>query len=161
MGLAAAGEPARARALLDEIGTTPLAEPATMRVWIAAARALASVRSGRADEALSTLRPLARFERGLAFGLAPIYVRALAEHAAGRTADAAATFASLTSLRMVNPAGPFARVADLARARALRDAGDTAGARAAYDAFLASWAGADPDAPLLAAATRERAALPR
>ena len=45
----------------------------------------------------------------------------------------------------------------LARARVA--AGDTTGAKAAYDQFLDLWSGADADLPLLAEARRERAAL--
>jgi hypothetical protein len=59
----------------------------------------------------------------------------------------------------VLPASPWVAFSRLGLARALRDAGDTAGSLAAYDAVLESLKTADADAPLLVAARRERAAL--
>jgi len=50
-------------------------------------------------------------------------------------------------------------VARLGLARALRESGDTGRSLAAYEAFLDSLKDADPDAPLLAVARRERAAV--
>jgi len=60
------------------------------------------------------------------------------------------------------PAGPAPTVYPMALiglARARVAAGDTTGAKAAYDQFLDLWSGADADLPLLAEARRERAAL--
>jgi hypothetical protein len=88
-------------------------------------------------------------------------VRGLIELAQGRPKEAAATFERLIQDRAIDPTAPWVGIAQLGRARALRAAGDLAGSATAYAAFLDAWKGADPDAPLLAAAKREHAALPR
>jgi hypothetical protein len=59
-------------------------------------------------------------------------------------------------LLLADPIGPAARVQ---LARALRDAADTAKARAAYQAFLALWKDADREIPLLQQARTEFARL--
>ncbi len=153
------GDGPRVRALIDEAEGRPENDPAVLQTWLTVARALVAARSGQADEALTQLQPVARVERGLMFRLLPLYARGLVERAAGRPAEAAATFARLTDLRAIEPTGPWVALATLERARALRDAGDRAASLSAYEAFLASWAGADADAPPLTAARREYAAL--
>ena len=77
---------------------------------------------------------------------------------AKRPSDAAAAFDELIRFRVI-ALGPWMPIARLGLARALRDSGDAARSLAAYDAFLESWKDADPDAPLLIAARRERAAI--
>jgi cytochrome c-type biogenesis protein CcmH/NrfG len=59
-------------------------------------------------------------------------------------------------LLLADPVGPAAR---LQLARALRDAGETAKAKAAYQDFLGLWKEADPDIPLLQQAKAEFARL--
>jgi DNA-binding winged helix-turn-helix (wHTH) protein/tetratricopeptide (TPR) repeat protein len=150
---------ARVRALLGQAEGRPVNDPAVVRMWGHVARALAAARTGEVDEALALLQPVTGVERGMMFRLIPLYVRGLAERAAGRPAEAAVTFARLTDLRAIEPTAPWVALAVLERARALREADDRAGSLAAYDAFLANWAGADADAPPLIAARREREAL--
>ena len=65
----------------------------------------------------------------------------------------------MLELRPVLSLSPWVAYARLGLARALRDAGDAAGSRAAYDALLAPMTTADANAPMLIAARRERAAL--
>jgi hypothetical protein len=59
-------------------------------------------------------------------------------------------------LLLADPIGPAAR---LQLARSLRDAGETAKAKAAYQDFLTLWKDADPDIRLLRQAKAEFAHL--
>jgi len=159
IAFALSGDPARAGRLVDD--ASRLAEPGMCStfVWLPVARALVEAGSGRPERAREILCQAAPFERGRDFGLAPLGVRASIELAAGRSREAAATFQELLRLRAVVPTSPWVAFARLGLARALRDAGDAAGSRAAYDVVLESMKKADADAPLLVAARRERAAL--
>ena len=159
IALALSGDPARAGTLVDDAARQ--AEPGICStfVWLPVARALVEAGSGRPERAREMLRQAAPFERGRDFGLAPLGVRASIELAAGRSREAAATFQELLRLRAVVPTSPWVAFARLGLARALREAGDAAGSRAAYDVVLESMKKADADAPLLVAARRERAAL--
>ena len=155
------GDPARARALLDDAARQAVPDPASLRVWLPVADALVVAGLGRADDAVGILKPVARFERGSDFSLVPLGVRALVQRSARRPSDAAAAFEDLIRLRPIEPASPWVAFARLGLARALRESGDTARSLAAYDAFLDSWKDADPDAPMLKVARRERAAVTR
>lgn len=152
-------EQGQARTLLDEIARQRLPDPGLSRVWLPSARALVEAVEGHTDAATATWQPVARFARGSDFALAPLGVGALVDMYARRPASAATAFSDLIRLRALDPASPWVAFARLGLARALRDSGDTAGSLTAYDAFLDSWKEADPDAPLLAAARRERKAV--
>ena len=156
---ALAGDAMRARQLLEEVGPRAEAGTCSSFVWQPVARALADAGSGRPEQALQVIAPTARFERGRHFGLVPLGVRASIERSAGRAKEAAATFRELLSLHRVLPASPWVASARLGLARALREAGDEGGSRAAYDAVIEWMKQADEDAPILIAARRERAAL--
>jgi tetratricopeptide (TPR) repeat protein len=91
--------------------------------------------------------------------LGPIYQRGLAYLRWGRGAEAAAEFQKILSRRTTDPLNvihPLSQ-AGLARARVL--AGDTVGARTAYQDFLALWKDADPNIPILKQAKAEYAKL--
>jgi tetratricopeptide (TPR) repeat protein len=153
------GDPRRASRLFDDV--VRRAEPTALTnvVWQAVVRALLEAGTGRADQALEALGPAARFERGRHFGLVPLGVRASVYRSAGRASEAAAAFRDLLSLRQVLPLSPWVAFAQLGLARALREAGDVDGSRAAYDAVIEWMKDADQDAPILVAARSERAAL--
>jgi hypothetical protein len=73
--------------------------------------------------------------------------------------EAAAEFQRMLyhpGLLLADPIGPAARVQ---LARALRGAGETAKAKAAYQDFLALWKSADADIPLLRQAKAELSRL--
>lgn len=156
--LALAGDPARARTLIDE--AVRRAEPGICAkpVWLPVALALVEAASGHPDKAREILGQVSRFERGREFDLAPLGVRAWIDLTSGRSRGAAAAFEELLRLRAVAPTSPWVAFARLGLARALRDAGDAPGSQAAYGDVLTSLSGADADAPLLVAALRERAA---
>jgi len=156
---ALSGDPARAGRLVDAASRLAESGICSKFVWFPVARALVEAGSGRPEQAREMLRQAAPFERGRDFGLTPLGVRASIELSAGRSKEAAATFQELLRLRVVVPTSPWVAFARLGLARALREAGDLQGSRAAYDAVLDSMRKADADAPLLVAARRERAAL--
>jgi hypothetical protein len=91
--------------------------------------------------------------------LYPTYVRGLAYQQLHKNREAAAEFQRMLDhpgLLLADAIGPAAR---LQLARALRDAGETTKAKAAYQDFLALWKDADPDIPLLQQAKAEFARL--
>lgn len=158
---ALAGDAAPAKASLGEAMRQRVADPVLQRVWVPVVLALDTAGEGRAGEALNILLPVGRFERGRSFGLIPLGVRAIVARMAGRPADAAGAFEALVRLRAIVPWSAWVPYARLGLARALRESGDTTRSVAAYDDFLASWGGADSDAPLLSAVRHERAAVAR
>ncbi|MCX6553346.1 MAG: tetratricopeptide repeat protein, partial [Acidobacteria bacterium] len=154
-----AGKSDRARAILDGVARQGVADAVLRRVWLPVAMALNAASQGQINDARRILNPVVRFERGNAFNLIPLGVRAIIERLAHRPGNAAAAFGDLVRLRALQPVSPWVPFARLSRARALRESGDPAESLAAYDAFLESWKGADSDAPILVAARRERAAI--
>ncbi|HEY3381216.1 MAG TPA: winged helix-turn-helix domain-containing protein [Vicinamibacterales bacterium] len=159
--LALVGDSARASAILDDVSRQAAPDQTELLVWLQVAQALVESSLGHGDMASRILQPVARFERGGEFGLVPLGARGLVEFSARRSKDAAGAFEEVIRLRAVAPATPWVAFARLGLARAVRESGDTVRSLAAYDAFLESWKDADPDAPLLAVARRERAALAR
>jgi predicted Zn-dependent protease len=88
------------------------------------------------------------------------YLRGLAHEALQDHRQAAEAFRAIVTRRGNQPANIVHTVAHLQLARALRGAGDTAGARQAYADFAAAWRSADPRHPFILSAAREAAALP-
>lgn len=159
MMLAFLGNASRADELIAEADPRSQGDFASQRVWLPVARALARAARGRPAEALDIISAAGPFERGRDYFLAPLGARGWIELRAGRPRDAAATFNDLLRLRTVLPTSPWVPYARLGLARALCEAGDVSASRTAYDSFLEAMSSADPDAPLLVAARRERAAL--
>jgi serine/threonine protein kinase/tetratricopeptide (TPR) repeat protein len=87
--------------------------------------------------------------------LFPIYERGLAYLRWGRGAEAAAEFQKILAHRTIVPEFVIHPLSQLGLARARVLAGDTAGARTAYQDFLALWKDADPDIPILLQAKTE------
>jgi tetratricopeptide (TPR) repeat protein len=86
------------------------------------------------------------------------YLRGRILQGRGRAAEAAAVFEEMIRRKAANW-GPEYPAAHVGLARARKQGGDVAGARQAYEAFLALWKDADPDIPLLVAARKEFANL--
>jgi serine/threonine protein kinase/tetratricopeptide (TPR) repeat protein len=107
--------------------------------------------------ALSLLSGAAAFE-SVAGPWLP-YLRGLASAAVGDRAQAMLHFRNAFSHPGNQPTSFVPVIARLQLARAARDAGDTAQARAAYREFAARLHKAAPTHPLLAASTREAASL--
>jgi eukaryotic-like serine/threonine-protein kinase len=87
--------------------------------------------------------------------------RGRAHLALGQPAEAAAAFRRAIELRYGVEPSPLGQIARVWLARALATSGDAAGARRTYQEFFDGWKEADPDVPILVAAKREFAALPK
>lgn len=159
ISVAISGDVAGAGKLIEAAARHAKPGTCTNYVWRPMARALMEAGAGRREQALEILHTAAPYERGAEFGLAPMVVRASIQLAAGAGSEAAGTFREVLSLAAVAPTSPWVTYARLGLARALRDAGDIQGSRAAYDALIDWMRNGDVDAPLLVAAKRERAAL--
>jgi len=85
----------------------------------------------------------------------PTYVRGLAYQQLHKPREAAAEFQRTLDHPGLLLADPIGTAARLQLARALRDSGETAKAKAAYSEFLTLWKDADPDIPLLKQAKTE------
>jgi hypothetical protein len=132
-----------------------------------AVHALLSINQGRPSKAIELLTVSKVYELGQTgvslyahYGaLYPTYVRGLAYQQLHKNHEAAAEFQRMLDhpgVLLADPIGPAAR---LQLARALRDAGETARARAVYRDLLALWRDADPDIPLVQQAKAEFARL--
>lgn len=132
-----------------------------------ALRALLAMNEGRPAKSIEILNVSKAYElaqtgvSGYArYGaLYPTYVRGLAYRQLHKPREAAAEFQRMLDhpgLLLADPIGPAAR---LQLARAVRDSGETAKAKAVYREFLTLWKDADPDIPLLTQAKAELARL--
>jgi len=88
-------------------------------------------------------------------GLHSAYVRGEAFVAAHQYVEAAAEFQKILDHRGIVGADPIGALAQLQLGRAYAASGDSAKAKARYDAFLALWKDADPDIPILKSAKAE------
>jgi eukaryotic-like serine/threonine-protein kinase len=136
--------------------------------YLPAVRGLVEMNQGNAArtiEILTASKPYELAQTGVSlyahYGSAiySTYVRGLAYQNLHRNLEAAAEFQRMLDhpgLLLADPIGPAAR---LQLARSLRDAGETAKAKAAYQDFLTLWKDADPDIRLLRQAKAEFAHL--
>jgi tetratricopeptide (TPR) repeat protein len=123
---------------------------------------------GQAAESVERLEIARRYElavNGLNYnhyylgGLHSAYVRGEALTAAHRYAEAAAEFRKILDHRGIVGLDPIGALANLQLGRVFALAGDKAGAKPAYEAFLTLWKDADPDVPILKIAKAEYAKL--
>ncbi len=130
-------------------------------------RALVAMHEGNPSKAIELLAISKTYEFGQTgvslyywYGaLYPTYVRGLAYRQLHKNREAAAEFQRMLDHPGILLADPIGVAARVQLARALRDAGETAKAKAAYQDFLALWKDADPDLPLLRQAKAEYAQL--
>ena len=132
-----------------------------------ALRALLDMNHGSPEKAIELLTVSKAYELaqtgvscyGRYGAMYPTYVRGLAYQQLHKPSEAAAEFQRMLDhpgLLLADPIGPAAR---LQLARALRDSGEMARAKAVYSKFLTLWKDADPDIPLLRQANAEFSAL--
>jgi eukaryotic-like serine/threonine-protein kinase len=157
--LALAGDVARATALADELVKNYPTHTYVNFIFVPTIRAQVEIDRGDPAKAIELLRAVTPYEFGLGARVMPNYVRGQAYLKLRKGTEAAAEFQKILDHRglcMTAPACSLARV-QLGRARAL--SGDNAGARTAYQDFLAQWKDADPDVPILKEAKEEYARL--
>jgi serine/threonine protein kinase len=133
-----------------------------------ALRALIAINEGNPAKAIELVTISKTYEFGQTgvsiyywYGaLYPTYVRGLAYRLLHKNREAAAEFRSMLDHPGVLLADPIGAATRVQLARALRDAGDIEGAKAAYRDFFALWKDADdPEIPLLHQAKSEYARL--
>jgi tetratricopeptide (TPR) repeat protein len=157
--LALAGAIDQAEALADDLGRRFPTDTLLNARGLPSIRAVIEIRRGNPNRAVELLRIAIPYELGGGAGLATIYVRGQAYLRAGAGEEAVTEFQKILDHKGIAAVAllhPLARLG-LARAHAL--AGDTAGARRAYQDFLALWKDADPDIPILQEAQAEYAKL--
>ena len=155
--LALAGDSPGAAALADDLERRFPDDTAVRSHYLPAIRGRLALNRGDAAAALRLLEGASVYELGLPpssfhgfFGaLYPVYVRGQAYLAAGQGAKAAAEFQKILDHPGLVVSDPVGAMARLQVGRAWSMAGDLTSARAAYDAFLTLWSGADPDLELL------------
>jgi tetratricopeptide (TPR) repeat protein len=132
--------------------------------WLPAVKAAIEIARGNSGQALNLLQASAPYEMGSpppfqTESLYPVYLRGEAYLVARQGSAAAFEFQKLIDhpgMVLNFPLGALARVG-VARARVL--AGDSAGAKKAYQDFFALWKDADLDIPVLKQAKAEYAKL--
>ncbi len=165
--LALAGETRRSQSLADDLERRFPRDTLVRFTYVPTLRALAAIARNEPVRAIELLQANVPYERAVPatafnffFGsLYPAYVRGQAYAAKGEHQQAVAEFQKILDhpgLMMGDPAGARAL---LDKARSLVQAGNPASARAAYQAFLSLWTGADRDVPVLAQAQAEYAKL--
>jgi DNA-binding winged helix-turn-helix (wHTH) protein/tetratricopeptide (TPR) repeat protein len=161
MTLAAAGSTGEAEAIVAELATASPEHTLINSVLGPIVRAAIELGRCQPTQALDELSVVAPYELGFIAALAPIHLRGRAYLMLGSPVQAAAEFQRILDHRGSDPFSAFYAVAPLGLARALALAGDVAGSVEAYDAFIADWADADPDIPVLLEARDECERLKR
>jgi len=161
-GLALCGDTARAVQAIDARVKQYPKDTFLNTIRKPAVLAIASMRAGKADEALALLEPARRMELGVGPGTAAglvIYLRGLVYLSKKDGANAALEFHKIVDRRHLFVSTPVFALARLGLARAYVLENDSAKARVAYQDFLAAWKDADPDLAPLQQAKAEYAKL--
>ena len=165
--LALSRNDARAMMMVAQMETRYPEDTCVHFIYVPALRGLLAIHQGnpaKAIELLTVSKPYETAQTGVSLyvhygSLYPSYVRGLAYQQLHQYREAAAEFRWMLDhpgLLLDDPVGLPTR---LQLARALRDAGDRAGAKAAYQDFFTLWKDADADIPLLRQAQSEFARL--
>jgi serine/threonine protein kinase/tetratricopeptide (TPR) repeat protein len=167
--LALCGKSSPALAMVMRLETEYPEDTCVRFTYSPAVRALLAIKQGRwPEKAVAVLTASKAYELAqteisliLSYGgaLYSTYVRGLAYQQLRKHGEAAAEFQRMfdhPGLLLADPIGPAARVQ---LARVLRDAGESARAKAVYQDFLALWKDADQEIPLLQQAKAESARL--
>ncbi len=162
LALALAGSQDEARKMADDLNSKFPEDTLIQNANIPMIRAVVEIHQGNTQEAINLLRAAFPYELsgygGL--GVMPDYFRGQAYLAAHAGATAASEFQKILDHPGLVANNPIGALAHLGLARAYEAQGNTAKAREAYQDFLALWAHADPDVPILKQAKAEYAKLP-
>ena len=152
---AACEDHSQAQSLLDELRKQYPKSTLAVSLIDPLARAELERSRGNIDQAVQLLESVRAYDMGLLTGMASIYMRGDFYLKQGRGKEAAAEFQKIIDGPGVDMFSPSHALAHLCLGRALVLSGDTAGARKAYQDFLALWKDADPDLPVLIQAKKE------
>ena len=151
--LALCGQTAAAQSLVDEMQKRFPQDTLLNSVWIPLIRAQLELARGNGSQAVDLLQSAHKYP---VYGdYWPQYVRAQAFAKQGDGVQAASEFEKILLNRGWYPLSPVYALAQLGYARALKQSGDTAKARKAYQDFFDLWKNADATLPLVAEARQE------
>jgi eukaryotic-like serine/threonine-protein kinase len=166
LALAMCGESRQARQLAEEMDRRFPQDSFFKASWLPMVHAAVALHRDDPARAVGLLQPAGRVELGINAALWPAYVRGLAYLDQGAGDEARAEFQKILDHKGVlapkdfNPvAMTLYPLADIGRARAAARTGNVEESRKAYEALFALWKNADPDIPILRAATREHRQL--
>jgi eukaryotic-like serine/threonine-protein kinase len=157
--LATAGDLAPAAAITDELTKRFPTDTLVNDVAVPSIRATVEVGRGNPGKAIELLQTATPFEFGWPARVIPSYARGQAYLQLRQGKEAAEQFQNILSHRGICGTLVTCSLAHLGLGRARALSGDNAGARAAYQDFLALWKDADPDVPVLKEAKAEYAKL--
>ena len=161
LALALIGDTPRAQLLADDLAKRFPEDTIVHFNYLPVIHAQLALNRGQALRAIEALQPAVPYElgspgsRGFSPSLYPAYLRGYAYLTAHQGIAAAAEFRKILDHRGIVVSEPIGALAHLQLGRAFVASGDTAKAKAEYQAFLASWAQADDGIPILVAAKRE------
>ena len=161
LSLAAAGDPAQAEELAEELNRQYPTSTLMQNYTLPAIRAMIEIDRKHPANAIAILQPALKYELAMdSFAdVVPAYVRGLAYLQLGDGRKAATEFQKLLDNSGVVVSSVIGALAHLQLARAEKMAGDVDAARTHYQDFLALWKDADPDIPVLKQAKAEYAKL--
>ena len=154
--LAFAGDSTRPEKVIDGEGKRRPKNTYLQQDWIPQVRAAIEIKRANPAAAVEALKPAALLEPN---DIGPTFYRGLAYLNMKSGKEAAAEFKKIIDRKTINALSPIHPISQLELSRSLALAGDTAGARTAYQDFFAQWKDADPDLPLLNQAKAEYAKL--
>ena len=154
--LAWAGDSTRPEKVIDTEGKRRPKDTFLQQDWIPQVRAAIEIKRANPSGAIEALKTAELFEPG---DIGPTFYRGQAYLSMKSGKEAAAEFKKIIDRKTINPLSPLHPISQLELARSLALAGDTAGARTAYQDLFAQWKDADPDLPLLKQAKAEYAKL--
>ena len=157
--VARAGKADQALAMADVLSREAPEDTILLGYWVSSIRATAQLDRGQATQAIETLRPALVYELSQTAPFLPAYLRAQAYLEAKEPQLAAGEFQKVMDHRGIVLNNPVAALARIGLARAKTALGDSAGAREAYQDFLALWKNADTNIPVLKQAQSEYAKL--
>jgi serine/threonine protein kinase/tetratricopeptide (TPR) repeat protein len=162
MAFSAAGDSARAQALVDELNKRFPEFTLMNAVFLPTVRAAIELNRGNSEQAIALLHASEPYDYGenppFPY-LYSVYVRGQAYLRARNGTAAAAEFQKLIDRPALVLNNVLMPLAHLGKARALAQSGDASGARTAYQDFFALWKDADPDIPILKDARAEYSKL--
>jgi eukaryotic-like serine/threonine-protein kinase len=159
LALAQAGSVAQARELADKLNQNFPVDTVMQGYWLPTIRAHMELKRNEPAKAVALLRTPLTYELSYEGAMQATYARGQAYLANGQGKEAAVEFGKILGHPGLVGNGTIGALAHLGLARARAMAGDPAGARTAYQDFLALWKDADPDIPILKEAQQEYAKL--
>ncbi len=153
------GDTGRAQEITDELIRKYPADTILHQVVVPLVLAAGDISREHPEKAVVDFELARRYEGGSAYGFSILYLRGLAHLKNHQTTEAVADFQAIVDHRGISPLSQQWALAYLGLARAGASAGDIAGARSAYQSFLALLKDADPDIPILKQAQAEYAKL--